>query len=376
MARIITITSGKERVGKTSISLNLSLSLASRGFKVCLFDSNISLSNFNILTNIYPEKNLESVILGQSGLNDIIIKNYHGIDIIPGSIGIRKLVDLTQKQAHTLVSAFLDLEDYDYFILDTSGAMTSQTLSFCMASHEIILVATCESASLTHAYTMLKKLSKYQYGFPVKVILNQARSGKTAKKAYDQLKELVNKFLHIKIEPLGIMASDKNVRAAVVSQTPFFMLFPDTMASKCINSIARKLLSKADVAQVMPLEFFWDNCLSFLKKHHQPKQIPAPQKPVVNKSKKKDLDIKKALTHIESRLSQLTKEVSDIKTFLTPPKNRPNKNKEKTFKTLKPAEVTAIDFMDSRKSKEAAPNPPEPKEITLDFESWLKKRYK
>ncbi|MCK5348683.1 MAG: P-loop NTPase, partial [Desulfobacula sp.] len=41
MARIITITSGKGGVGKTSISLNLSLSLASQGFKVCLFDADL-----------------------------------------------------------------------------------------------------------------------------------------------------------------------------------------------------------------------------------------------------------------------------------------------------------------------------------------------
>ncbi|MBT4200735.1 P-loop NTPase, partial [Desulfobacula sp.] len=35
MAKIITITSGKDGVGKTSVSLNLSLSLAATGFKVC-----------------------------------------------------------------------------------------------------------------------------------------------------------------------------------------------------------------------------------------------------------------------------------------------------------------------------------------------------
>jgi flagellar biosynthesis protein FlhG len=377
MARIITITSEKERVGKTSISLNLSLSLASKGFKVCLFDSNISLSNVNILTNIYPGKNIESVILRQSRLKDIIIKNYHGIDIIPGSIGIKNLANLTQAQSHNLVNAFFDLEDYDYFILDTSEGMTPQVLSFCMASHEIILVATCESTSLTHAYTMLKKLSKYHYDFPVKVLINQAKSGKAAKKAYDQLKELVNKFLSIKIEPLGIVASDKNVRASVVSQTPFFILFPNTIASKCINSITGKLLSKSDVAQAMPLEFFWDKCLSFLKKHHQPKQVPAPlPEPVVNKNKEKDQDIKKTLAHIESRISLLTKEVSDIKKFLKAPKDRPYKSKEKAPKSLKPPELTAINFMDSQKSKEKAPKPAEPKEITLDFESWLKKKYK
>ncbi|WP_457552634.1 AAA family ATPase [Desulfobacula sp.] len=350
MARIITIISGKEGVGKTSVSLNLSLSLASKGYKVCLFDADPGLSNVNILTGVYPEKNLESVILRQSSLSDIIINNYQGIDIIPGSSGITKLTRLTLEQAHGLVNAFLDLENYDYFILDTSAGMSSQILSFCMASREIILVATCDPISLTDNYSMIKELSKHHYDLPVKVILNQAGSSREAKSAYDQLKKTVNKFLPVKIEPLGIVASDRNVQAAIVSQTPFFILFPDTIASKCIHSITQKLLNKSDQTGGIPLELFWDKCLSFLKKHHKPEKPHVSQKSDIKEKKEKDQDIKKTLSHIESRLSLLTKEVSDIKKFLENCEDQPIKINEKE------------------------PAPPEPKEISLDFESWLKKK--
>ena len=160
MARIITITSGKGGVGKTSISLNLSLSLASKGFKVCLFDADLGLANVNILTGIYPKKDIESVITGLCSLNEIIIKDFQGIDIIPGASGVKKIANLSQTQIGTLISAFLDLEEYDYFIFDTSAGISSQVISFCMASHEIILVATCEPTSLTDAYSMLKVLVK------------------------------------------------------------------------------------------------------------------------------------------------------------------------------------------------------------------------
>lgn len=344
MARIITITSGKGGVGKTSISLNLSLSLASQGYKVCLFDADLGLANVSILTGLYPKKDLESVISGQFGLNEIIIKDYQGIDIIPGSSGVEKIADLTRTQTGTLISAFLDLEDYDYFIFDTSAGISSQVLSFCMASHEIILVATCEPTSLTDAYSMLKVLSKYQYDCPVKVVINQVKSGKAAQKAYAQLKKTINKFLPIKVEPLGIVALDKNVRAAVISQTPFFMLFPDTIASKCIHSITQKLISKPSQAGDLPLELFWDKCLSFLEKYHKPKKEAAKE------TKEKNLEIKKALSPIESKISTLIKEVSDIKQFLETHEFIPKKSDEKILVL------------------------PEPKEISLDFESWLTKK--
>lgn len=354
MARIITITSGKGGVGKTSISLNVSLAMASQGFKVCLFDADLGLANVNILTGIYPEKDLESVIAGQAALTDIIIKAYQGIDIIPGSSGVEKIADLTRTQTNTLISAFLDLEDYDYFIFDTSAGISAQVLSFCMASHEIILVATCEPTSLTDAYSLLKALSKYQYDRPVKVVINQVRSGKAAQKAYVQLKETVKRFLPIKVQPLGIVASDKNVRAAVISQTPFFMLFPDTIASKCIHAIAKKLIATPGRPGEMPLELFWDQCLSFLEKHHPPQKKPVPQKAAAKdnnekENKEKDPEIAKVLSRIEDKLSTLIKDVGDIKQFLeihTPISERGNQKKALL---------------------------PKPKEITLDFESWLKK---
>jgi len=91
MTRVITVTSGKGGVGKTSISLNLAISMALKGFRVAVFDADLGLANINILTGIYPEKHLIDVIEGRCRFEDIIIKDYQGIDIIPGSTGIGKL---------------------------------------------------------------------------------------------------------------------------------------------------------------------------------------------------------------------------------------------------------------------------------------------
>lgn len=344
MARIITITSGKGGVGKTSISLNLSLALAAEGFKVCLFDADLGLANVNILIGIYPKKDLESVISGQFSLNDILIRDYQGIDIIPGSSGVEKLADLTRTETGTLISAFLDLEAYDVFIFDTSAGISSQVLSFCMASHEIILVVTTEPTSLTDAYSMLKVLTKHGYDNPVKVIVNQVSSGKAAQKAYARLKQTVGRFLNAKIEPLGMIAADKNVRASVISQTPFFILFPDTVASRCIAAIAEKLIKNQGVAGDIPLEFFWDACLSFLGKHHQ-RMDEKNNKKMITKS---DPDIRDVMSSMESKLSLLIKEVGDIRQFL----------ETHVMMTAKKAE----------------PVLPDPEEIVLDFESWLKKK--
>lgn len=374
MAKVITIASGKGGVGKTSISLNLSLALAAEGHRVCLFDADLGLANVNIMTGLFPDHGLEEVISGELSLGEIMIKDFQGIDIIPGSSGVEKIADLTAAESKRLIRSFLALSAYDYFILDTSAGISSQVLSFCRASHEMILVATPEPTSLTDAYSLLKVLSKNK-GLPrIKVVINHVKTAAVAKKAYARLKETVHKFLDLKISPLGIVAQDHNVPISVVSQIPFFMLFPDTDASRCIRSIAQKLSKETQGKADMPMELFWDQCLKFLsspkKDRHTPKvegpegsegleenATPDQQRPGKDPAGgggggEYPAALQERLSAVEEKMSQLLNEMGEIKALLRG--SRFEKQREE-----------ATPFPQN-------PEPPLPKFIPLDFESWIK----
>lgn len=364
MARIITITSGKGGVGKTSISLNLALCLAAKKKKVCLFDADLGLANVGILTGIHPEADVSDVFYGNLPLSDIIIRNYQGIDIIPGSSGVEKLADLKPSQAQRLIASFLELDEYDFFIFDTSAGISAQVLAFCMASHEILLVITPEPTSLTDAYALVKVLSRNRYTSPVSVVVNQVKQASQAQKSYSKLNHTVNRFLSIKLNPLGVVAADTHVTSAVVSQIPFTLLFPDSRASKSIQALTRRLLDRDRDTADLPLELFWDKCLSFLnpQKHLLPRQsLPADEQasnrpePEVNPAshvRTKDLtqkDLHAMLTAIENKVVTLLQELKEVKSLIvTPP---------------------------PQKEPETVSNPRrQPLEIKLDFESWLARR--
>ena len=55
LPRVIAISSGKGGVGKSSITVNLGISLAKTGAKVCLLDADTGLANANILLGINPQ---------------------------------------------------------------------------------------------------------------------------------------------------------------------------------------------------------------------------------------------------------------------------------------------------------------------------------
>ena len=67
MSRIITVTSGKGGVGKSSISVNLAIALAHQNLKVCLIDGDFGLKNLDVMMG------LENRVVYD--LNDVISGN-------------------------------------------------------------------------------------------------------------------------------------------------------------------------------------------------------------------------------------------------------------------------------------------------------------
>ena len=264
MTRTITVTSGKGGVGKTNISANMALHLASLGHRTCLFDADLGLANINILLGLYPEYNLEDVILNNKTVQDIIIRDYDGMDIIPGSSGIEKLANLEHEQIDQLVKSFSEFDSYDFFFFDTSSGASKEVISFCRASSEVVLVITPEPTSLSDAYGLLKILSLNGFNRPVMVVVNQSGDAKTANIAYTKLKKTVHKYLPINIVPLGLIVHDDHVAEAVKEQKPFISLYPNSNISKCIKNIAKRFVEKGpEDIDAYALETFWTKFLSF-----------------------------------------------------------------------------------------------------------------
>ena len=276
MTRTITITGGKGGVGKTNISVNLSLSLSKLGAKVCVFDADLGLANINILLGLYPDYNLEDVLLQGRSLEEILIKDYNGIDIIPGSSGVEEIANLDKSQLDGFIKSFSDLGTYDFFIFDTSAGISKSVISFCLAASEVIIVITPEPTSLTDAYALLKVLCLNEFNGSVRVVVNQCSNTQAARHTYNRFRDVVKRYLSVDIVPLGIVVRDRKFPEAVRKQQPLVMLYPESGAAKCIQVMATRLMSnKPEDFKTDGIESFWT---SFLKLTKSPlKLIDAPK---------------------------------------------------------------------------------------------------
>ncbi len=265
MARIITVTSGKGGVGKTNISVNMSLYLASLGYSTCLFDADMGLANVDILLGLYPEFTLEDVLTGTKQMKDIILKGPSGLDIIPGSSGVKMLADPEPGNIEYLVKSLSELGEYDYFIFDTSAGISKNVISFCLTSPEIVLVMTPEPTSITDAYALLKILCLNRIESTVMIAINQCMSMEVAYKLYAKFREVVQKNLKMDILPLGTIPLDPHIYKSVKEQEPFITRYPSSDAAKGIKNLARYLISKGTTElNNFELKEFWRKCFERL----------------------------------------------------------------------------------------------------------------
>ena len=205
VAKVITVTSGKGGVGKSSISVNLAIQLSRMGKRVVIFDADFGLANIEIMLGLHPKFNLADMMYRGKSLNDIIMYGPENVGFISGGSGIQELANLSRDQVITLIQKLNELDEYaDVIIVDTGAGISDTVLEFVAASEEVLLVATPEPTSITDAYALLKTLNKKASYRPektvVKMIANQVHGNRDAKELFEKLGLVVSKFLDIEVE--------------------------------------------------------------------------------------------------------------------------------------------------------------------------------
>ena len=97
-ARVLTVTSGKGGVGKSSISINLAIWLARAGKRVVIFDADFGLANIEVMLGIRPQYNLADLMFRGKELKDIITPGPENVNFISGGSGIQELARMNRDQ--------------------------------------------------------------------------------------------------------------------------------------------------------------------------------------------------------------------------------------------------------------------------------------
>lgn len=260
---VLSVTSGKGGVGKTSIVVNMGILLASRGKKVLVLDADLGLANVDVMLGMAPHRTIKHVLDGQCSIDDIVIDGPAGVKIIPASSGIQELAELNPEQQIGLVNALDHFDgDFDYMIIDTGAGISRNVMYFNAASQRVIVVATAEPTSITDAYALIKVLRKH-YGIKrFDLIVNNVTTKFEGDHVAEKLIMVCDRFLgDVALEMLGSIPHDKSIPECIKAQKAFVGVHPDSDATRRLARIVGRIEDTSRTSLGGNLQFFFRKML-------------------------------------------------------------------------------------------------------------------
>lgn len=243
--RILAVTSGKGGVGKTNVALNLAIALSHENRRVGLLDADFGLANVDVLLGLAPRNHLAHLIFGDATLDDIVLEGPGGVAIVPASSGLERMANLSGSEKNMLWAKLHPLlARLDLLMIDTAAGISSTVMDFLVRAEMILLVCSEEPTSLVDAYALVKVLEKRSPGKRILVVVNSVESEERALEVFNQLNQVIGRFLKREAEFLGWVVFDEAVTQAVRKQKAVMDWKPMAPASRSYVRLARKLLQQ------------------------------------------------------------------------------------------------------------------------------------
>lgn len=236
--RVITITSGKGGVGKTTLTANLGVALAAQGKKVVAIDADIGLRNLDIIMGLENRivYDLIDVIEGRCKLRQAMVKHkqYPSLYLLPAA-QTRDKTALKPIQMLRLAEALK--KEFDFILIDSPAGIERGFQNAIAPADEVLIVTNPEISSVRDADRVIGIIEAKSKNIPTNLVLNRIKPEMV--KRGDMLSaDDVREILAVKI--IGIVPEDETVLIAGNTGNP------GTAAKASIefNNIARRLLGE------------------------------------------------------------------------------------------------------------------------------------
>ena len=243
-APLISVLGPKGGTGKTLVSTNLSVALASKGRKVALVDLDLQFGDVGLCLGLAPERTIYDLVKAGGTLDSDKVEGY----MTTHASGLRALLAPSRPDQAASVSVEL-LRDiyavlratYDYVVVDTPPGFTPEVIATIDSASDICLVGMLDSLSLKNTKLGLETLDLMGFDTArVQLILNRAgtRVGITG----DDVRSVIGR------EPDVLVPSDREIPRAVNEGMPIFLAKPSSDAARAFGVLADRFVASRDGA--------------------------------------------------------------------------------------------------------------------------------
>lgn len=238
--KVVTISSGKGGVGKTTATANLGISLASLGKKVVVIDADIGLRNLDVIMGLENRivYDLVDIVEGRSKLRQAMIKHkkFDNLFLIPAA----QTRDKMAVSPEDMVKLTGELrEDFDYVLIDSPAGIERGFRNALEPADEVLIVTNPEVSAVRDADRIIGLIEAADKG-PGKLIINRLKTD-LVKKGEMLSSEDVFDILGLTI--IGIIPEDELVLSASNSGVPV-TLNMQSKAGMAFNNVARRVIGE------------------------------------------------------------------------------------------------------------------------------------
>lgn len=248
-AKIITVTSGKGGVGKTTSTANLAVALAQMGQKVICLDSDIGLRNLDVVMGLENRivYDLVDIIEGRCRLRQAMIrdKRFEELHLIPAA----QTRDKSALSPSDMVKLGEELkEEADWVIIDSPAGIERGFRNAIAPADEVIVVTNPDVSAVRDADRIIGLVEAEQKG-PARLLINRLNPGMIQRGEMLDAQDILD-LLAIKL--IGIVPEDEQVIVSTNTGKPV-VLEEKSKAGQAFRNIARRLMG--DEVPLMDLDF-------------------------------------------------------------------------------------------------------------------------
>ena len=175
MARIIVVTSGKGGVGKTTVTANLGMHLASKNYRVCMIDMDIGLNNLDVVMNVEERViyTMMDIIENRCRIKEALVQDdCYPLLYVLSSGSLNQNLSIQTSQIKEIINQMHAI--FDFVLIDCPAGIDAGFKRAISCADEALVVTTPHLSSIRDADKVVTILSGYNIENK-RFVINRAR---------------------------------------------------------------------------------------------------------------------------------------------------------------------------------------------------------